>query len=155
MDVAPSAKMTPKESIIESFKVLKDSDIYNLNIEIQNQNIIILNLSEEKELYKEYEINLTFDELKQIHKVFSMLNSSQEFIEYIKALIENNKLTIIKENENNISIKIIAEYLFKQNIIQIDLKLKKINLDIVVKDMLKQISNLTNKLQKLKIIIKK
>ena len=144
MEIAP---ISSKESIKKSFKIKQDSKIYNLNIEILNKNIIILIISEEKELYKEYEINLTFQELKQMDKAFSIFNSSQEFIGYMKALIENNKLTIIKENEVEITIKIIVEYLFKQNIIQIGLKLKKINTDIVIKDVLKQITDLNNRLK--------
>ena len=147
MEIAPLSTISSKESIKKSFKIKQDSKIYNLNIEILNKNIIILNISEEKELYKEYEINLTFQELKQMDKAFSIFNSSQEFIGYMKALIENNKLTIIKENEVEITIKIIVEYLFKQNIIQIGLKLKKINTDIVIKDVLKQITDLNNRLK--------
>ena len=148
MEVAPLPIITPKNSIKESFMINQGSKTFKIIIEIQNSNIIILNLSEENELYEEYELNLTFDDLKQIHKVFLMLNSSQDFIEYIKALIENNKITIIKEDENKISIKMIVEYLLKQNTIQLDLKLKKMNLDIVVKDMLKQIIDLNNRLKK-------
>ena len=148
MEVAPLPIITPKNSIKESFMINQGSKTFKIIIEIQNSNIIILNLSEENELYEEYELNLTFDDLKQIHKVFLMLNSSQDFIEYIKALIENNKITIIKEDENKISIKMIVEYLLKQNTIQLDLKLKKMNLEIVVKDMLKQIIDLNNRLKK-------
>ena len=118
-----------------------------MNIEIENQNII-LNLSDEKTLYEEYESNLTFEELKNIHKAFSMLNSTQEFIEYIKILIQNNKLTINKENEYRIIINMIVEYLYKQNTIEIDLKLKKINTDKIVKNLSKQINILNEKLQK-------
>ena len=148
MEVAPLPAITPKESEKESFTIKQNSKIYKLNIEIQNQNII-LNISEEKALYEEYEMYLTFEKLKQIHKVFSMITSFQEFIEYMKALIDNNKIIIHKDIENQISIKMIVEYLLKQNTIQIDLKLKKMNLDIIVKDMLKQITNINNKLQKI------
>ena len=147
MEVAPLPFLTPKESIKEAFEIKQDSKIYKLNIEIENQNII-LNLSDEKTLYEEYESNLTFEELKNIHKAFSMLNSTQEFIEYIKILIQNNKLTINKENEYRIIINMIVEYLYKQNTIEIDLKLKKINTDKIVKNLSKQINILNEKLQK-------
>jgi hypothetical protein len=147
MEVAPLPFLTPEVSIKETFEIKQDSKIYKLNIEIENQNII-LNLSDEKILYEEYESNLTFDELKNIHKAFSMLNSTQEFIEYIKVLIQNNKLTINKENEYRIIINMIVEYLYKQNTIEIDLKLKKINTDKIVKNLSNQINILYEKLQK-------
>ena len=147
MEVAPLPFLTPEVSIKETFEIKEDSKIYKLNIEIENQNII-LNLSDEKILYEEYESNLTFDELKNIHKAFSMLNSTQEFIEYIKVLIQNNKLTINKENEYRVIINMIVEYLYKQNTIEIDLKLKKINTDKIVKNLSKQINILNEKLQK-------
>ena len=147
MEVAPLPFLTPEVSIKETFEIKEDSKIYKLNIEIENQNII-LNLSDEKILYEEYESNLTFDELKNIHKAFSMLNSTQEFIEYIKVLIQNNKLTINKENEYRVIINMIVEYLYKQNTIEIDLKLKKINTDKIVKNLSNQISILYEKLQK-------
>ena len=138
MEVAPLPFLTPEVSIKETLEIKQDSKIYKLNIEIENQNII-LNLSDEKILYEEYESNLTFDELKNIHKAFSMLNSTQEFIEYIKVLIQNNKLTINKENEYRVIINMIVEYLYKQNTIEIDLKLKKINTDKIVKNLSNQI----------------
>ena len=147
MEVAPLPFLTPEVSIKETFEIKEDSKIYKLNIEIENQNII-LNLSDEKILYEEYESNLTFDELKNIHKAFSMLNSTQEFIEYIKVLIQNNKLTINKENEYRVIINMIVEYLYKQNTIEIDLKLKKINTDKIVKNLSNQINILYEKFQK-------
>ena len=85
-----------------------------------------MNLLSENELMKEYEIKLTFEELKQIHTIFLVLNSCQEFMDYIKAIIEKNKLSIIKSNENKMIIELTAEYLFKQNKIRIDLYQKKI-----------------------------
>ena len=74
--------------------------------------------------------------------------SCQGFLEYIKALIKNNKLSIKKDLENQISIEIIVEYLFKQNLIKIDLKSKPINLEKIVKDMFIQLSKVNTKLEK-------
>ena len=98
----------PKEKISESFEIKQDKNIYKLSIEIINQNIT-MNLLSENELMKEYEIKLTFEELKQIHKIFLVLNSCQEFMDYIKAIIEKNKLSIIKSNENKMIIELTAE----------------------------------------------
>ena len=147
MEVAPLPNITPKESYSEIFDIKQGQKIYKLKIEIINENISLI-LSKEKTIFEQYEINLNFYELKQIHTAFSMLASCQEFIEYIKALIKNNKLKIKKENENQISIEIIVEYLFKQNTIKIDLKSKSINMESIVKDMHKQLSILNERLEK-------
>ena len=138
--------LTPKESIKENFEIKQDNLIYKLRIEIIEETMTI-NLSEEKDKFDEYEIKLYFEELKQINKAFSMLNSCQEFIDYIKILIKNNKLLIKKENENSISIEFIVEYLYKQNSIKIELRQKSINLQLIVKDMFKQLNTVNEKLK--------
>jgi len=142
--------ITPKEKISGSFEIKQDKNIYKLNIKIINQDIT-MNLLSENELMKEYEIKLTFEELKQIHKIFLVLNSCQEFMDYIKAIIEKNKLSIIKSNENKMIIELTAEYLFKQNKIRIDLYQKKINFELIAQDLYKKISFLTNSFQNLEI----
>ena len=125
MEDAPSPMtLTPKEEIRESFEINQKEKNYKLKIEIINQEII-LNVLDEKDLMKEYEIKLTFDELKDFHKIFLTLNSSQDFIDFIKASIENKKVLIKKNKENQITIELIVEYLFKQNIIKFELNQKK------------------------------
>ena len=54
---------------------------------------------------KEFEIKLTLNELKHIHKIFFVLNSCRDFVDYIKALIENKKLSIKNNFENKVVIK--------------------------------------------------
>ena len=143
MEDAPlPVSVTPKEIISESFKINQDKNIYKLNIEIINQDII-LNLLDENELMKEYEIKLTLEELKQIHKIFLILSSCKEFLDYIKAIIENNKLSVKKSMENIITIELAVEYLFKQNIIKIDLFKKKVNFELIAQDLYKKVSALT------------
>ncbi len=142
MEVAP-LPICQKES--KTFEINQDQKIYKLNIEIENKNILI-NLSV---LSEEYEIILGFEQLKLFHKAFSMLKDCNEFLEYIKVLIENNKLSIKKENGNQISIEIIVEYLYKQNTIKIDLKPKFLNIELNAKDMLKQLSVVNEKLLKI------
>ena len=86
-------------------------------------------LLDENELIKEYEIKITLNELRQIHKIFSMFVSCQEFVDYMKALIENKKLSVKKTVENQVTMELMVEYLFKQNIIKIDLTKKKLILN--------------------------
>ncbi len=136
----------PKES--KSFEIKQGQEIYKLKIENHEQDISLI-LSEDKALLEEYEINLKFDELKQLHKAFSVLVDCHEFSEYIKVLIENNKISIKKESGNHISIEIILEYLNKQNTIKVNLKPKARNLELIVKDLFKQLSIVNEKLQKI------
>ena len=139
MEEAPlPTTLTPKETISESFKINQDQHNYKFNIKIINQNII-LNLSEENDLMKDYEIKLTFDELKRTHKIFLMFSSCSDFVDYIKALIENKKILIKNSNENKITIELIVEYLYKQNIIKIDLVQKQINFELIAQDLYKKI----------------
>ena len=139
MEDAPlPTTLTPKETISESFKINQDQHNYKFNIKIINQNII-LNLSEENDLMKDYEIKLTFDELKRTHKIFLMFSSCSDFVDYIKALIENKKILIKNSTENKITIELIVEYLYKQNIIKIDLVQKQINFELIAQDLYKKI----------------
>ena len=93
-------------------------------------------------MMKEFETKLSLDELKQIHKIFLGINSCKEFVDYIKALIENNKLAIKKILDNKVTIELMVEYLFKQNIIKIDLNPKKINLELITQDLYKKVIGL-------------
>ena len=69
MEDAPlTTILTPKETISETFEINQDDKNYKLNISIINQDIT-LNLLNEKELMKEYEKQLSLDELKRIHKI--------------------------------------------------------------------------------------
>ena len=51
--------LTPKEIIKESFMIKQEENIYNLSIEIIDQEIII-DISDKNDLIKEYDIKLTF-----------------------------------------------------------------------------------------------
>ena len=149
MEEAPlPTGLTPKEEISESFEIKQDNINYKLNIKAINQDII-LNLLDEKHLMKEFETKLSLDELKQIHKIFLVINSCREFIDYIKALIENNKLAIKKIIDNKVIIELMVEYLFKQNVIKIDLISKKINFELIAQDLYKKISILTENFKSL------
>ena len=142
MEDAPlPTTMTPKEIFSESFEIEQNENNYKLNIQIINQDII-LNLSEKSELMKEYENKLTLEELKQMHRLFLALNSCQEFVDYLKALIENKKIAIKNNTGNQIFIELEVEYLFKKNIIKIDLFQKKINFELIAQDLYTKFSSL-------------
>ena len=133
---------TPKEEHKESFEIKQQEKNYKLNINIINQEII-LNILDEKDLMKEYEIKLTFDELKIIHKIFLTFNSCKDFIDFIKASVENKKMFIKRNKENQMTIEFMVEYLFKQNIIRFDLNQKKMNLELSIQDLYQKFINIS------------
>ena len=140
----------PKFLVSDSFELIQDDIIYQLNIKIIEQNIIF-NIINKNNILEEYETELNLEELKQIHKIFYVLNSSQEFLDYIKDLFENKKLSIKKKDENLISIIIIIDYLLKQNSIDITLNKKDINFELIAKDLYQKFSILTINFQQLAI----
>jgi len=133
---------TPKEETKESFEIKQEENNYKLNINIINQELT-LNILDEKDLMKEYEIKLTFDELKIIHKIFLTFNSCKDFIDFIKASVENKKMFIKRNKENQMTIEFMVEYLFKQNIIRFDLNQKKMNLELSIQDLYQKFINIS------------
>ena len=133
---------TPKEETKESFEIKQEENNYKLNINIINQELT-LNILDEKDLMKEYEIKLTFDELKNIHKIFLTFNSCKDFIDFIKASVENKKMFIKRNKENQMTIEFMVEYLFKQNIIRFDLNQKKMNLELSIQDLYQKFINIS------------
>jgi len=141
---------TPKKSISEYFEIRQDDNNYKLNIKIINQDIIF-NILDEQLLKREYEIKFTLNEIKLIHKIFLVCSSCQEFIDHIKVLIENKKLSIKKDNKNQMTIEITVEYLCKQDLIKIDLNQKAINFELIALDLYKKISILNENFKNLEI----
>ena len=139
---------TPKESISEYFEIKQDDNNYKLNIKIIKQDII-LNILDEKSLMREYEIKLTLNEIKQIQKILSVLSSCKEFIDFIKVLIKNQKLSIKKSIESQITIEFTVDYLYKQYLIKIDLLQKAINFELIALDLYKKISILNKSFKNL------
>ena len=151
MDDAPLPMIvTLKEEISESFEIKQDKNNYKLDIKIINQDIIF-NLKDQKELILEYEHKFTLDELKQLNKAFLALDSCQEFLDYLKALIKDNKLSIKGKNENKIFIELNVEYLLKQNTIIINLFRKKIDFELIAQELYKRFSSLTENFKNLEL----
>ena len=84
-----------------------------------------------------------------------MLSSFQEFVDFIKVLIENKKLSIKKTIDNKISIELIVEYLYKQSTIKIDLIQKKINFKLIAQDLYNKMLILNKKYKSLESSYKK
>ena len=107
--------------------------IYNLNIESKG-NKITFSINDKNQIPSVYYVRtLTLEEIKNLNQVFYILNSFNVFYDYLKKLSDNKKLSINKNNNNKISLILNAEILFKQQNIEIDLLLKKKDLDINLK----------------------
>ena len=101
-----------------------------------------------------YTKEITLDEIKKLDKSFNDIKSCNEFLKYIKDLINNNKFIIKKEN-NKMSINIITKYLSKENIIEISLLNGKLNSEKIMKDVCKEVLLLKEKNQILEDSLKK
>ena len=128
---------------------------YNLDIQIDYE-IITFSIIDKAQLpYIKYNIKMNFQEIKSLNKTFSKFYSLNEFVDYIKALHDKNKINIKKYN-NKISIFFIS---LNDNI-QIDLFPSKIDMDInikeicaelfVMKESIKEIGTLKNEINSLK-----
>ena len=110
----------------ETLTIEQDNKKYKLNIKIQGEKMTLV-LSALEEIG-----NITFikimelKDIKEIHGYFSGINSCNQFCNYLKGLLENNKLSITKK-EGNLSLNFTVDYLFeKQSIELILLPQKKI-----------------------------
>ena len=114
-------------------QIVQNKIIYNLYIESQ-ENKITFSINDKNQIPSVYYVRtLTLEEIKNLNQVFYILNSFNDFYDYLKKLSDNKKLSINKNNNNKISLILNAEILFKQQNIEIDLLLKKKDLDINLK----------------------
>jgi len=145
--VTETGNEKPNQNLSESLKIEQDKKIYVLNIKLTND-FITFNINKEDSLptlYFSKKMSLT--DIKNIHKAFYGLNSCNEFLDYIKVLLENKKLSIIEKDEN-ISINLEIIYLFKTSNIEIVLNLEKINTDKAIMDIFKELSFIKEQIKK-------
>ena len=82
MEIAPITMNTQQET--ESLTIQQDEKKYILNI-IKEMDYIILNISD-KDIFPniKYIKKINFKEIKELHKIFCMFNSCNEFLDFIK-----------------------------------------------------------------------
>ena len=144
MEVAPMSMNSSQEP--ESIIIGQDEK-YNINL-TKGEDYIIFNILE-KDIFPNvnYTKKLTFQEIKDLHKMFYMISSCNEFSEYIKSAFENKKISIKKENQTLI-LNISVEYLFKNQNIEIPLLEQNINLQNFSKEICQEISLIKEKYEK-------
>ncbi len=134
--------MKEKKEQEETFEFKDGNNTYILNISIIDESIII-NLKFKNYLLKEYESKFNLEEIKKLHKTFCFFESFKDFIDFIKKVINENKLLIKMLNEDKISLKCEIEYIAKKDNVDIILNGKPINFDLISKYMYYQFSALT------------
>ena len=144
--------MTDKGETVEVVKFdviqIKHNEFkYDLYIETKENNIYFSIKDENQLPFINYKSSMSFHEIKELNVQFQILNSFQDFYDYLKSLSNNNKLNIKKSNDK-ISIIFNIEVLLKQQSIEIDLSPEKRDLESNIKELFEEL-----KIQKKKLII--
>ena len=145
--------ISKKENIInlEPIKIEQNNNIYYLNIAV-NKDIIIFSINDIDQLLSiNYIKSMNFKEIKELNKVFYVLNSINDFYEYLK-LLSNNKKLNIKKNEDKISIILKIEVLLKEEIIEIILNKGKIDINLNIKNICKELIYIKEKIKDIDIL---
>ena len=132
----------------EILNIFQENNHYLLNMKI-NREHITLTLSEKDKINSNtFSIRMSLNELKNLHKNFSLITSCFDFSEYLKKLCENNQLFINKK-ENEMILTFTSEYLLNIEIIEIILLPDRINVEKKLKEACNEIEFLKQKIKKL------
>ena len=133
----------------EILNIFQENNHYLLNMKI-NREHITLTLSEKDKINSNtFSIRMSLNELKNLHKNFSLINSCFDFSEYLKKLCQNNQLFINNKNENEMILSFTSEYLLNVEIIEIILLPDRINVEKKLKEACNEIEFLKKKLKNL------
>ena len=134
----------------ENLEIIQNNNTYKLKIEIEEEKNITLSIIEPN-LYQDFYFSrkMTFEEMKNIDKLFFMFEKFNDLVEYIKNSIDNKKLSIEASNDKIIII-FHSELLFKPYDIKIDLFKEKIDHSKIIFGLLKEINNLNEDMKKIK-----
>ena len=133
---------------IEDLKIFQDNNQYLLNMKISREQLA-LTLSEIGKINSNsFSKMMRLNELKQIHKSFSLISSCFDFSEYLKKLHKNNQL-LIKKKENEIILSFKTEYLLNVEIVEIILLPDRINIEKKLMEACNEIEFLKQKIQNL------
>ena len=109
-----------------TIKIENNEIKYDINIGIKEDDITFSLHDKEQFPSVNYNRTMSFNEIRELNKAFSLLNSIYDFYDYLKSLAENKKINI-KKCDDKLSIILFIEVLAKQQTIEIDyFQLKKI-----------------------------
>ena len=133
----------------EILNIFQENNQYLLNMKI-NREHITLTLSEKDKINSNtFSIRMSLNELKNLHKNFSLINSCFDFSEYLKKLCQNNQLFVNNKNENEMILSFTSEYLLNVEIIEIILLPDRINVEKKLKEACNEIEFLKQKIKNL------
>ena len=125
----------------------QDEINYILNLQATDKNNMTLSLNDTIQFPSiNYTRSMAFKEIKDLTKEFSGLKSQYDFYNYIKSLSVNNKLTI-KKQDDKISLILI---IFKKQEIIINLYPGKKDIDLNIKEIYQELSNIKKEISALK-----
>ena len=131
----------------EQFKISQN----NLDIKITisfNDKILSFDLEEETIFpKKEYHRTLTLNEFVKIDKIFKIFDSLEEIFNFFKKLINDKKISVIKDSEKELKIKI-HNSLF-DNYFSFDIPIKKADINSEINSMIQYSISLNNKINEL------
>ena len=145
--IPKKVNMTNKDPI----KIEQDNINYCLNIGINEDIIRFSLLNKENLLSVNYFKTMSFQEIKDLNKIFLGLSSFNDFYEYLQTLSVNKKLNIEK-SEEKLSLILLAEYLSKPEIIKINLSRAKIDLDLNIKNICEELLSMKEKIKDIEIL---
>ena len=141
----PELKITPNKIISEMLEISQENKTYKLMIEIEEV-LMKFKIEEDDPFLGTYSRLFTLKEIKELHQVFSTLNSFKEFFEYLKALVSNKKINI-KSTEEKILIILNIEHLLKQINIEIILTQDELNYKLISKRLKSEITQINEKIR--------
>ena len=130
-----------KPIIIEQNKIR-----YILNIE-NNQDKIIFSINNKEQIPSiNYIKTMNFEEIKELNKAFSVLNSFNNFYDYLQTLSNKQKINI-KYNKDKITIIFNIEEISKQQ--EIDLYPTNLDINLNIKEIYQEIFNIKEKIKEI------
>ena len=146
MNNAPLANEYLNDKIVK-LKILQNNNQYLLNMQINKENLT-LTLSEiGKITSNSFSKMMSLNELKQIHKNFSLISSCLDFSEYLKKLNKNKKLFISKTKDNKMILTFETEYLLNVEYVNIILLPDKIDVEKKLMEVCNEIEFLKQKIK--------
>lgn len=145
MEEAPTPDtIFPKEEIIsEELEIKQEKETIKLNIRIEEETMFF-EIIEKEPILQSYTSKFSLDEIKTINVTFSLIRSCKDFLDYLKALANENKLNIKKNKDKNkyLAINFETEYLFKKSSIEIKLFPQRINFESNLYHIFEEIANM-------------
>ena len=138
MDFAPLKKnKSQEEQINSSFEIMQRDIKYILNLRT-DEVYLTLKVSGENKLLDNYEEKLTITDIQKMHQIFNNYSLFKKFYDYIKSQIENNKLEMLKINNESILIRL------KQENIEIKINKKKLDIEGILRNIYDKIKKSEN-----------